>query len=158
MGSIDYMKIAIDESKKSIDPNTKVGCVYVNKFGRVISKGHNSINSFDIIDLNGVSRSYKRYLMTHAEINAIKNLSHIPQQGLIAYCTVAPCIECIKLMIIIGVKRVFYQNLFASNKSINIEKISAIKILMDKTIELINYSTGVSFQDEINYQYNLNAE
>jgi deoxycytidylate deaminase len=150
MKSRDYMKIAIDEAKKSIDPDTQVGCVYVDKSGQVISKGHNSINSFDIVDLNGISRIYKRYLMTHAEVNAIKKISLVPQEGLTAYCTVAPCIECIKLMRIIGVKKVFYRELFASNKTIDMEKTSAINLLTDKTIKLINHSTGISFQNEVN--------
>ena len=143
------MKVAFEEAEKSNDPVTKVGCVYVNKNGIIASKGHNSVNANINIDLSKISRNYKRYLMTHAEVNAIKNMSNFQHKSLIAYCTLAPCIECIKLMYNIGVKKVYYDQLLGSNKTINMEKINAIRLLTNNTIELINYSTGISFNDEI---------
>ena len=87
-----------------------MGCLVV-KDKRIISDGYNGTPSgFDNIceDNNNVTLPF----VLHAEANAITKLarSHNNSDGATLYVTDAPCIECSKLIIQAGIKRIVYSH------------------------------------------------
>ena len=75
----------------------------------IISDGYNGTPSgFEnkCEDENNVSKAY----VLHAEANAISKIarSHNSSDGATLYVTASPCIECSKLIIQAGIKRVIY--------------------------------------------------
>ena len=75
----------------------------------IISDGYNGTPSgFEnqCEDENNVSKAY----VLHAEANAITKIarSHNSSDGATLYVTASPCIECAKLIIQAGIKRVVY--------------------------------------------------
>ena len=86
----------------------QVGALVV-KDGMIISDGYNGTPSgFENVceDENGVTKPY----VLHAEANAITKLarSNNNSEGSTIYITASPCIECAKLIIQSGIKRVVY--------------------------------------------------
>ena len=86
----------------------KVGALIV-KEKMIISDGYNGTPvGFENIceDENGVTKPY----VLHAEANAISKIarSNNSSDGATLYVTASPCIECSKLIIQAGIKRVVY--------------------------------------------------
>jgi dCMP deaminase len=104
-----FLELAQHVSSWSKDPSTQVGCVIANDQKKVIAIGYNGFPK-GIADtperLNHRETKYK--YVVHAEPNAFANAN-----GSVAGCTIyvfpfAPCAECMKLIIINGIKRVVY--------------------------------------------------
>ena len=93
-----YLEMARIWAKNSYCQRRQVGALVV-KDGMIISDGYNGTPSgFENIceDETGVTKPY----VLHAEANAI--------EGATIYITASPCIECAKLIIQSGIKRVVY--------------------------------------------------
>jgi dCMP deaminase len=130
----------------------KVGCLIV-KNGAIISDGYNGMPSgFDnncetcasianiannrmIVDDDGnlVEGTYELVTkpeVIHAESNAITKLAKSTQSsvGSTMYITISPCVDCSKLIIQSGIKRVVYGELYRDNKGINLLKKANIKV------------------------------
>ena len=111
---ITNINIAINTSKNSIAKRKQVGCIIVNKNDEVISYGYN-YNIFSkklsCEDENGETLID----VVHAESSAITNLISFAGQSIdfspiggTVYCTFSPCVNCSKLLIQIGIKRLVY--------------------------------------------------
>jgi deoxycytidylate deaminase len=102
-----YLRMAQIWAENSYCKRRQVGALVV-KDKRIISDGYNGTPSgFDnICEENNVSFPY----VLHAEANAITKLarSHNNSDGSTLYVTASPCIECAKLIIQSGIKRVVY--------------------------------------------------
>lgn len=103
-----YIKMAFVWANNSYCERRKVGALLV-KDRMIISDGYNGTPSgFENIceDENNNTKSY----VLHAEANAITKVakSHNSSQGSTLYVTDSPCIECAKLIIQSGIKRVVY--------------------------------------------------
>lgn len=103
-----YLRMALIWSENSYCTRRKVGCLVV-KDKMIISDGYNGTPAgFENIceDENGVTKAY----VLHAEANAITKLARSGNNsdGATIYCTDSPCIECAKLIIQAGIKRVVY--------------------------------------------------
>lgn len=103
-----YLRMAIIWSENSYCERRKVGALVV-KNKMIISDGYNGTPSgFENVceDENNVTKPY----VLHAEANAITKLarSNNSSDGATMYITASPCIECAKLIIQAGVKRVVY--------------------------------------------------
>lgn len=103
-----YMRMARTWAENSYCQRRKVGALLVNN-QMIISDGYNGTPSgFENIceDDNGVSKPY----VLHAEANAITKVarSHNSSDGATLYVTAAPCMECSKLIIQAGIRRVVY--------------------------------------------------
>ena len=95
-------------AKNSYCTRRQVGALVV-KNNMIISDGYNGTPSgFENVceDDNGVTKPY----VLHAEANAITKLarSNNNSDGATIYITASPCIECAKLIIQSGIKRVVY--------------------------------------------------
>ncbi len=103
-----YLEMARIWAKNSYCQRRQVGALVV-KDGMIISDGYNGTPSgFENVceDENNVTKSY----VLHAEANAITKLarSNNNSEGATIYITASPCIECAKLIIQSGIKRVVY--------------------------------------------------
>ena len=103
-----YLEMARIWAQNSYCQRRQVGALVV-KQGMIISDGYNGTPSgFENIceDENGVTKPY----VLHAEANAITKLarSNNNSDGATIYITASPCIECAKLIIQSGIKRVVY--------------------------------------------------
>ena len=103
-----YLQMAKIWAQNSYCQRRQVGALVV-KDGMVISDGYNGTPSgFENIceDENNVTKPY----VLHAEANAITKLarSNNNSDGSTIYITASPCIECAKLIIQAGIKRVVY--------------------------------------------------
>lgn len=103
-----YLRMARIWSENSYCQRRKVGALIV-KDNMIISDGYNGTPSgFENVceDENNLTKPY----VLHAEANAITKIarSNNNSEGATMYVTDAPCIECAKLIIQAGIKKVFY--------------------------------------------------
>ena len=103
-----YLRMARIWAENSYCQRRKVGALVV-KDKMIISDGYNGTPSgFENIceDESNVTKPY----VLHAEANAITKLARSSNnsEGSTLYVTAAPCIECAKLIIQAGIKRVVY--------------------------------------------------
>ena len=96
---------------RSLDEETKVGCVIVDKHNRIVSTGYNSFPPGMDDDNLPKHRPEKYPYMVHAEINAILS-SQRSLEGCTLYCTHSPCNDCSKAIIASRIKKVVYENLY----------------------------------------------
>ena len=98
----------------------KVGALLV-KDKMIISDGYNGTPAgFENVceDENGITKPY----VLHAEANAITKVarSNNSSEGATLYVTASPCIECAKLIIQSGIKRVVYRDLYRITSGIDL--------------------------------------
>jgi len=103
-----YMRMARIWAENSYCQRRKVGALLVNN-QMIISDGYNGTPSgFENCceDENNNSKAY----VLHAEANAITKIarSNNSSNGATLYVTASPCMECAKLIIQSGIKRVVY--------------------------------------------------
>lgn len=103
-----YLKMAHIWAQNSYCVRRKVGALLV-KEKMIISDGYNGTPSgFENVCENedGLTKPY----VLHAEANAITKVakSHNSSEGATLYVTSSPCVECAKLIIQAGIKRVVY--------------------------------------------------
>ena len=103
-----YMRMARIWAENSYCERRKVGALLV-KNKMIISDGYNGTPSGfenNCEDENNMSKPY----VLHAEANAITKVarSHNSSEGATLYVTASPCMECAKLIIQSGIKRVVY--------------------------------------------------
>ena len=108
-----FMGIAVLSSKRSKDPNTKVGACIVNDAHRIISVGYNGMPNgcddslFPWDKREGSLEETKYAYVCHSELNAILN-SQTDVRGCTLYVTLFPCNECTKVIIQSGIKKIIY--------------------------------------------------
>ena len=107
----------------------KVGALIV-KDKMIISDGYNGTPAgFENVceDENGVTRPY----VLHAEANAITKIarSSNSSEGATMYVTASPCIECAKLIIQAGIKRVVYAEKYRLEDGLDLLKRANIEVV-----------------------------
>jgi dCMP deaminase len=107
-----YLRMARIWAENSYCKRRQVGALIV-KDKRIISDGYNGTPSgFENVceDENNVTKPY----VLHAEANAITKVaaSSNSSKDATIYVTSAPCIECAKLIIQAGIKRVVYSDVY----------------------------------------------
>ncbi|MBO4621607.1 MAG: dCMP deaminase family protein [Paludibacteraceae bacterium] len=123
-----YMRMARVWAENSYCIRRQVGALMV-KDQRIISDGYNGTPSgFENVceDENNVSKPY----VLHAEANAISKVarSHNSSDGATLYVTASPCIECSKLIIQAGIRRVVYGELYRLTEGIDLLKRAGIQV------------------------------
>lgn len=107
-----YLRMARIWAENSYCRRRKVGALLV-KDKMIISDGFNGTPSgFDNICEDDNDKTYPYVL--HAEANAITKVarSNNSSDGATLYVTAAPCIECAKLIIQAGIKRVVFNEMY----------------------------------------------
>ena len=124
-----YLEMARIWAKNSYCTRRQVGALVV-KNNMIISDGYNGTPSgFENIceDDNGVTKPY----VLHAEANAITKLARSSNNsdGATIYITASPCIECAKLIIQAGIRRVVYGEKYRLTDGIELLERAGIEVI-----------------------------
>lgn len=124
-----YLQMALIWAQNSYCNRRRVGALIV-KGKMIISDGYNGTPSgFENIceDENNVTKAY----VLHAEANAITKVakSHNSSQDSTLYVTTSPCMECSKLIIQSGIKRVVYCNRYHNTEGLDLLKRAGIEMV-----------------------------
>ncbi|SHJ31325.1 dCMP deaminase [Tangfeifania diversioriginum] len=123
-----YLKMAMIWSQNSYCKRRQVGALLV-KEKMIISDGYNGTPSgFENIceDENNHTKPY----VLHAEANAITKVakSNNSSDGATLYVTSSPCLECSKLIIQAGIKRVVFTESYRLDDGINLLKRANVEV------------------------------
>lgn len=123
-----YLRMATIWAENSYCQRRQVGALIV-KDNMIISDGYNGTPSgFENIceDENGVTKPY----VLHAEANAITKIARSGNNsdGATLYVTDSPCIECSKLIIQSGIKRVIYGRKYRLTDGLDLLKRAGIEV------------------------------
>ena len=124
-----YIRMASVWAENSYCTRRQVGVLIV-KDKMIISDGYNGTPSgFENIceDENNVTKPY----VLHAEANAITKIarSSNSSNGATMYVTASPCIECAKLIIQAGIKRVVYSEKYRLEDGLNLLKRAGVEVI-----------------------------
>ena len=123
-----YMRMDTIWAENSYCTRRKVGALIV-KDKMIISDGYNGTPAgFENVceDENGLTKPY----VLHAEANAITKIarSNNSSEGATLYVTASPCIECAKLIIQAGIKRVVYAEKYRLEDGLDLLKRANIEV------------------------------
>ena len=123
-----YLRMARIWAENSYCERRKVGALIV-KDKMIISDGYNGTPAgFENVceDENHLTKPY----VLHAEANAITKIARSGNnsEGATLYVTDAPCIECSKLIIQSGIKKVFYARQYRLTDGIDLLQRAGIKV------------------------------
>jgi len=123
-----YARMALIWAENSYCTRRKVGALVV-KENMIISDGYNGTpTGFENVceDEDNNSKPY----VLHAEANAITKLARSANncEGATMYVTASPCIECAKLIIQSGIKRVVYTEKYRLTDGIDLLERAGIKV------------------------------
>jgi dCMP deaminase len=124
-----YLRMSTIWAENSYCQRRKVGAIIV-KDQMIISDGYNGTPSgFENIceDETGTTKSY----VLHAEANAISKVarSNNSSDGATLYVTASPCVECAKLIIQAGIKRVVFNELYRITDGIDLLKRAKVECI-----------------------------
>ena len=124
-----YLRIAQVWAENSYCNRRKVGALIV-KDKMIISDGYNGTPSgFENVceDEDGHTKPY----VLHAEANAITKVakSNNSSNGATLYVTAAPCMECAKLIIQSGIRRVVYVESYRLSDGIELLERAGIEVI-----------------------------
>ena len=124
-----YLRMARIWAENSYCKRRQVGALVV-KNKMIISDGYNGTPSgFENVCEyeNNVTKSY----VLHAEANAITKIANSSNssEGATMYVTASPCIECAKLIIQSGIRRVVYSEKYRLEDGIDLLKRAGIETI-----------------------------
>ena len=130
-----YLRMAFIWAENSYCQRRKVGALLV-KDKMIISDGYNGTPAgFENVceDENGVTRPYVR----HAEANAISKVarSNNSSEDSTLYITASPCLECAKLIIQAGIRRVVFNDLYRLSDGIDLLRRAGVECVHIKELE-----------------------
>lgn len=130
-----YLRMARIWAENSYCERRRVGAIIV-KDGMIISDGFNGTPSgFENVceDASGHTKPY----VLHAEANAITKVarSNNASDGATLYVTASPCLECSKLIIQSGIKRVVFNELYRLSDGIDLLKLAGVECVHIENIE-----------------------
>ena len=122
-----YLRMALIWSENSYCQRRQVGALIV-KDKMIISDGYNGTPSGfpNVCEENNVTYPY----VLHAEANAITKIARSGNNsdGATLYVTDSPCIECAKLIIQAGIKRVVYSREYRLTDGIHLLRRAGIQV------------------------------
>ena len=127
-----YLRMASIWAENSYCKRRQVGALIV-KDKMIISDGYNGTPSgFENVceDENNLTKPY----VLHAEANAITKIARSGNNsdGATLYVTDSPCIECSKLIIQAGIKRVIYSRSYRLTDGIDLLRRAGIEVVLLK--------------------------
>ena len=122
-----YLEMAQIWAQNSYCKRRKVGALLV-KDRMIISDGYNGTPSGfeNVCEEDGVTKPY----VLHAEANAITKVakSGNSSDGATLYVTASPCLECSKLIIQSGIKRVVYRDEYRLTDGVDLLRRAGIEV------------------------------
>lgn len=124
-----YMRMATVWAENSYCRRRQVGALIV-KEKMIISDGYNGTPSgFENVceDENHITKPY----VLHAEANAITKIARSgnSSEGATLYVTASPCIECAKLIIQAGIRRVVYGEKYRLEDGLELLRRAGIEVI-----------------------------
>lgn len=124
-----YLRMAMVWSENSYCTRRQVGALLV-KDKMIISDGYNGTPSgFENVceDENNKTKPY----VLHAEANAITKVakSNNSSEGATLYVTSSPCLECSKLIIQAGIKRVVFSESYRINDGVDLLERAGVMVV-----------------------------
>jgi len=124
-----YLRMATVWAENSYCIRRQVGALLV-KDKMIISDGYNGTPSgFENIceDENNKTKAY----VLHAEANAITKIakSHNSSEGATLYVTSSPCLECAKLIIQAGIRRVVFSESYRVNDGVELLERAKVEVV-----------------------------
>lgn len=122
-----YLRMTAIWAENSYCERRKVGALIV-KDNMIISDGYNGTPAgFENVceDEHGLTKPY----VLHAEANAITKVarSNNSSEGATLYVTASPCIECAKLIIQTGIRRVVFSELYRITDGLDLLKRAGVE-------------------------------
>lgn len=101
------MEIAKTVRMRSEDPYYKVGAVALSDRGRIVAAGYNGLApGKEVSPAFWDARKERLPFMIHAEQNLAAQLKL--GEATLAVCTLQPCEPCLKQLVALGIKEVYY--------------------------------------------------
>ncbi len=130
-----YLRMAAIWAENSYCERRKVGAILV-KDKMIISDGYNGTPAgFENVceDSDGVTKPY----VLHAEANAITKVarSNNSSEDSTLYITASPCLECSKLIIQSGIRRVVFNDLYRLSDGIDLLRRAGVECVHIKDID-----------------------
>ncbi len=131
-----YLAMARIWAQNSYCKRRQVGALLV-KDKMIISDGYNGTPSGFENDCEDDDKT-KPYVL-HAEANAITKVacSNNSSQGATMYITASPCIECAKLIIQAGIRRVVYSDEYRSTDGVELLRRAGIEVVHTEDVLII---------------------
>lgn len=145
-----FFELAKTVATASKDFNTKVGAIIVDVNGKVVSTGYNGM----VAGCNEEamwSKQNKHACVIHAEMNAALFSRRADLVGCHVYCTHAPCINCLKHLLQLGVRKFFYLEL-QTKTPLSPSAKDNLLLLIDSVegIYIRNGVNGKNYKEELN--------
>lgn len=131
-----YLRMAAIWAENSYCKRRQVGAILV-KGQMIISDGFNGTPSgFENVCEDPVTGMTKPYVL-HAEANAITKVarSNNSSDGATLYVTASPCLECSKLIIQAGIKRVVFNEMYRMSDGIDLLRRAGIECVLIDNID-----------------------
>lgn len=130
-----YLRMAAIWAENSYCRRRKVGAIIV-KDQMIISDGYNGTPAgFENVceDENGITKPY----VLHAEANAITKVarSNNSSEGSTLYVTASPCVECAKLIIQAGIRRVVFNELYRITDGVDLLRRAGVECVLVSDLE-----------------------
>ena len=126
-----YLRMARIWAENSYCRRRQVGALLV-KDKRIMSDGYNGTPSgFENVCEDEASGLTKPYVL-HAEANAISKVarSNNSSDGATLYVTASPCLECAKLVIQAGIRRVVFAELYRITDGVDLLRRAGIECVL----------------------------
>jgi len=134
-----YMQMAEIWAQRSYATRSKVGALMI-KDRQIISDGYNGMphgfanEEVEYYEDGGLSGGVltTNPLVLHAESNAILKCAKsggVSSEGSTLYVTMTPCMECCKLIIQAGIKKVFYRVAYRNMSSLAVLERAGIPVV-----------------------------
>lgn len=153
---IAYLRMAMQLRPLSYAVRSKVGCLIVSDDDQIIAQGYNGMpkgysNECEAKFWNEVDKKYDLVTkpeVLHAESNAIAKCAKFEgsSEGGTAYVTLSPCLQCSKLLVQAGIKRVVFLEEYRDLSPIRFLLKGGIKV--DK-IDLLHKTITSYYIDEL---------
>ena len=122
-----WIDFAQNISRRSADPNFKVGCCIVTQDNcQVLSIGYNGDHKGGSNERESMEHGKSGFI--HAEINALIKMDYNNPKPKTLYITLSPCKECAKAIINGGIKRVVYLNEYRDMSGIELLSQNGIEV------------------------------
>ncbi|MDE6287566.1 MAG: dCMP deaminase family protein [Muribaculaceae bacterium] len=130
-----YLRMAFIWAENSYCRRRKVGAIIV-KDQMIISDGYNGTPAgFENVceDEDGTTKPY----VLHAEANAITKVarSNNSSEGSTLYVTASPCVECAKLIIQAGIRRVVFNEMYRITDGVDLLRRAGIECIQLSELE-----------------------
>lgn len=129
------MQIARAVSSRATCPRASVGCALVREH-RILTTGYNGAprGVAHCTEVGCTLANDHCLRATHAEANAVVQgaLHGVGLDGATAYCTHQPCVNCSKLLISSGVRKIVYDGAYPDEV--------AIELLAEAGVALVRYA------------------